>query len=151
MSADLSFHHKPVGDFLDSSPVPSTPEGWAQLALGEAELREFEEKGYLANVQILSSEQVDALLAELEQIRTGEHPGHHHFHEFHSNESPDPSLDFMMWCTTRGWLASAASCWVTGLYACGTTSSSASLPITAPVSRGIKISRIGRELGRCPT
>lgn len=95
MSADLSFHHKPVGDFLDSSPVPSTPEGWAQLALGEAELREFEEKGYLANVQILSSEQVEALLAELEQIRTGEHPGHHHFHEFHSNESPDPSLVLM--------------------------------------------------------
>lgn len=71
------------------------------MALGEAELREFEEKGYLANVQILSSEQVEALLAELEQIRTGEHPGHHHFHEFHSNESPDPSLVLALSCLAR--------------------------------------------------
>jgi hypothetical protein len=50
---------------------------------------------------LLQNSQVEALLAELEQIRTGEHPGHHHFHEFHSNESPDPSLVLALSCLVR--------------------------------------------------
>jgi ectoine hydroxylase-related dioxygenase (phytanoyl-CoA dioxygenase family) len=51
----------------------------------------FHENGYLAPVKVLDDTQVDALRAELATLVDPSHPDHALFHEFHSNESTDPS------------------------------------------------------------
>lgn len=51
----------------------------------------FKEHGYLSNIKLLNSTQVESLRKELEEITDPKHPGHHLFYEFHSNESADPS------------------------------------------------------------
>jgi ectoine hydroxylase-related dioxygenase (phytanoyl-CoA dioxygenase family) len=45
----------------------------------------------LKGIRILSDEQVDALRDELQGLFDPRHPGNGLFHEFHTNESPDPS------------------------------------------------------------
>ena len=50
----------------------------------------FNENGYLAGVRILDDAQIEVLRDELEALRRPDHPGHHLFYEFHTNESADP-------------------------------------------------------------
>lgn len=78
MTRDLSEMHGPVTDlFAGSTPVKLTPE----------QIEHFRERGYLAGIRVLNDEQCDALLAELPGLMQGNEL----FHEFHSNESPDPA------------------------------------------------------------
>jgi len=51
----------------------------------------FHEYGYLSGIRILTNEQVDQLLEELQGLVDPQHAGHSLFYEFHTNESPDPS------------------------------------------------------------
>jgi hypothetical protein len=54
-------------------------------------VRFFHENGYLSGVRVLSDEQVEQLRGELQELFDPAHPGNALFHEYHSNESPDPS------------------------------------------------------------
>jgi hypothetical protein len=89
MSIDLSQAHAPVGHFLDP---PEGGQEWEKLRLSAEQMDQFEQQGYVAGIQILDSRQVDMLCSELSGLMKKSHPGHHLFHEYHSNESRDPDL-----------------------------------------------------------
>src|SRR5690242_7244178 len=86
MVEDLSARHGPVGALL-----PSGPADHDRYRLSDEQVRFFHENGYLSGIRILSNAQVDRLRSELQELFDPKHPGNELFHEFHSNESPDPS------------------------------------------------------------
>jgi ectoine hydroxylase-related dioxygenase (phytanoyl-CoA dioxygenase family) len=88
MVEDLSRHHHLVGDLFA---LPASPEEWARYRLSDEQVAFFHEKGYVAGVRILSEEQADRLAGELQDLVNPEYPGNALFHEYHSNESADPS------------------------------------------------------------
>ncbi|MBI1902265.1 MAG: phytanoyl-CoA dioxygenase family protein [Planctomycetia bacterium] len=83
---DLSSRHQPCSDFL----AESLPGDWSRYKLSDAQVRFYEENGYLAGVRILSDQQIDQLRRELAEIADPAHPAHGLFYEFHTNESKDP-------------------------------------------------------------
>jgi ectoine hydroxylase-related dioxygenase (phytanoyl-CoA dioxygenase family) len=85
---DLSRHHEPVSTLFDR---PSPRQDWVRYALPPDRVAFFHEHGYLANVQLLTDAQVDALRSDLTALADPAHPQHALFYEFHSNESSDPS------------------------------------------------------------
>lgn len=85
MFDDLSRHHGPV-----TSLFPPL-DGAERYRLSDEQVAAFERQGYLAPVPVLEPHQVDALREELAAVMDPGHPGHGLFHEFHSNESADPS------------------------------------------------------------
>lgn len=87
LQEDLSMIHQPVDETF--SPA-TTPQSWEGYKLSDDQISFFNENGYLANVPLLTGEQVDQLNSELEEIRDPAHPRHHLFYEFHSNESSRP-------------------------------------------------------------
>jgi hypothetical protein len=88
MVVDLSSRHGPVGSFVN---LPRTRADWDQYRLSDEQVRFFHEFGYLSGIRILSEGQVDTLCEELQGLFDPRHPGNGLFHEFHTNESPDPS------------------------------------------------------------
>ena len=88
MIQDLSQHSRPITDFVQ---LPTTPDGWSKYRLSDEQVDFFHEHGYLAGVRILTDEQVERLRGELQGLLDPQHPGNHLFHEYHTNESPDPS------------------------------------------------------------
>jgi ectoine hydroxylase-related dioxygenase (phytanoyl-CoA dioxygenase family) len=86
MVEDLSARHGPVGTLL-----PPGPADHDRYRLSDEQARFFHENGYLSGVRVLSDEQVEQLRGELQELFDPAHPGNALFHEFHSNESPDPS------------------------------------------------------------
>ena len=88
MRADLSLTHEPVGTLF---PQPATADEWAAYRVSDEQVRLFDEFGYLAGIRMLTEEQVDVLRAELADLTSASHPGHHLFYEYNSNESADPS------------------------------------------------------------
>ena len=88
MLEDLSQRHDLVSDFVS---LPRSAAEWDRYRLREEQVRFFHENGYLSGIRILSEEQVERLLTELQELFDPKHPGNPLFHEFHSNESPDPS------------------------------------------------------------
>ena len=85
---DLSARHQLLSDLFAH---PQTPEAWEPYRLTEEQVAFFQEEGYLANVKLLTEEQVDALNDELAAITDPNHPGNALFYEFHSNESTNPN------------------------------------------------------------
>ncbi|MEM9327283.1 MAG: phytanoyl-CoA dioxygenase family protein [Bacteroidota bacterium] len=100
---DLSRYHEPVGQLFEQ---PRSLEEWERYRLSDAEVEHFHEYGYLSNVKLLEEDQIDQLNKELEQITDPDHPGHHLFYEFHSNESADPNTTLFHslghWRITQG-------------------------------------------------
>src|SRR6266478_3966703 len=88
MINDLSSIHTPIGDLFDA---PETHADWKQYRLTDEQIQFFHGNGYLAGIHALNDVQVEALRAELAQLIDPNHPGHHLFYEFHSNESTDPT------------------------------------------------------------
>jgi hypothetical protein len=88
MSTDLSTAHAPIGHFLEH---PKDPAEWHKFRLTEEQIAGFNEKGYLAGVQVLNDRQIDLLCSELAGLMKRAHPANHLFHEYHSNESKDPN------------------------------------------------------------
>jgi ectoine hydroxylase-related dioxygenase (phytanoyl-CoA dioxygenase family) len=88
MVVDLSSRHGLVGSFVK---LPESRAGWDRYRLTDEQVRFFHETGYLSGIRILSEEQVDTLREELQGLFDPRHPGNGLFHEFHTNESPDPS------------------------------------------------------------
>jgi ectoine hydroxylase-related dioxygenase (phytanoyl-CoA dioxygenase family) len=85
---DYSFDNHPVSSLF---PRPSSRADWDAYRLSDDQVHFFQANGYLAGVRVLSDSQVDALLAELAGLMDPATPGHELFHEYHSNESADPS------------------------------------------------------------
>src|SRR6266436_6405194 len=88
MVEDLSRHPKPIGSFLSS---PASAREWDRYRLSDEQVAFFHEYGYLKGVRILSDDQVEVLRADLEGLFDPRRPGHDLFHEYHSNESADPT------------------------------------------------------------
>src|SRR5437764_3342124 len=88
MTADLSHHHQPLTQLFET---PKRVDDWNQYRLSNDQLEFFQANGYLSGIRVLSDEQVEVLRKELIELIDPNHPGHHLFYEFHSNESTDPS------------------------------------------------------------
>jgi ectoine hydroxylase-related dioxygenase (phytanoyl-CoA dioxygenase family) len=88
MIEDLSQRHDLVSDLFT---LPRSASEWERYRLSDEQVRFFHENGYLSSIRILNNEQVERLLTELQELFDPKHPGNDLFHEFHSNESPDPS------------------------------------------------------------
>jgi hypothetical protein len=92
---DLSQFHHPVSEFLamtgSGGRSPLLPEETGSIALSPEQIAFFEENGYLAGIRLLNERQIEWLREELSRLMEPTAPGHSLFHEFHSNESSDPS------------------------------------------------------------
>lgn len=80
---DLSAHHQPITDLF--------PRSASDFRLSADQVTFYRENGYLAGVRMLDDHQIDVLRESLKRLMDPSHPGHKHFYEFHSNESPDPN------------------------------------------------------------
>ncbi len=85
---DLSKVHELVSGLFQ---WPSHKSEWEQYLLTAEQVAFFHENGFLAGVKMLEQNQIDFLRGELAELGDVNHPGHHLFYEFHSNESSDPS------------------------------------------------------------
>jgi ectoine hydroxylase-related dioxygenase (phytanoyl-CoA dioxygenase family) len=88
MPPDLSTHDRPVSDFVR---LPASADGWGRYRLSDEQVQFFHDHGYLAGVRVLSEQQADRLCDELQGLYDPHHPANDLFHEFHTNESTDPS------------------------------------------------------------
>lgn len=88
MVEDLSRRHELVGDLVS---LPRSTSEWDRYRLSDDQVQCFHDNGYVAGIRILSEEQVERLRTELQELFDAKHPGNELFHEFHSNESSDPS------------------------------------------------------------
>ncbi len=73
---------------------PKTAKEWDAYRLSEDQIAHYKEYGYLADIEMLNEEQIEILREELYALMDPEHPGHHLFYEYHSNESKDDSVLF---------------------------------------------------------
>src|SRR5262249_9684167 len=87
MVPDLSAHHRPLGGLFP----PPTAADYRRHRLSDEQVAFFHEHGYLAGLRVLSDEQVEVLRGQLQGLFDPRHPGNDLSHEFHTNESPDPS------------------------------------------------------------
>ncbi len=87
MTSDLSLHHEPLGTLFHR---PETPPEWDVYRLTAEQVAFYQEHGYLSGVRILTDEQIEQLLAELETFFQTDHPGRELWYEYHTNESSDP-------------------------------------------------------------
>src|SRR5437763_2282915 len=88
MISDLSKNHEPIPNlFL----WPTSPEDWNRYRLTKDQIEFFHTNGYLAGIRLLNDEQIAVLRGELTDLINPNHPGHHLFYEFHSNEAIDPA------------------------------------------------------------
>ncbi|MEM1324460.1 MAG: phytanoyl-CoA dioxygenase family protein [Bacteroidota bacterium] len=83
---DLSEIHQLIGDLF---PALDAKTAWERYRLSDEQVDLFRENGYLSHIQLLDDGQIKQLRAELNEIMQSEHPKHHLFYEFHSNESED--------------------------------------------------------------
>ena len=87
MMQDFSELHEPTGAL---GPLPAHEQEWRQYRLSDKQVEAFHRDGFLAGVQVLDDQQVEALRAELSDLMDPAHPAHKLFHEYHSNESTHP-------------------------------------------------------------
>ncbi len=85
---DYSALHSPVSNLFQ---WPSAKEEWEKYKLTPEQVEFFHENGFLGNVKLLDDSQIEVLRNELKEVADVNHPGHHLYYEFHSNESQDPS------------------------------------------------------------
>lgn len=84
---DLSVYHHQLSDFFVQ---PSNTEEWEQYKLSDEQVAFYKEHGYLSGIKLLDDRQIEVLRKEQTEIADPDHPGHHLFYEFHTNESSDP-------------------------------------------------------------
>lgn len=88
MIQDLSQYSQPITDFV---PRPGGRDEWNKFRLTDEQVAFYHENGYLAGIRILNDSQIEQLRRELDGLFDQNHPGNRLFHEYHTNESPDPS------------------------------------------------------------
>lgn len=100
---DLSKVHHLISDLFAT---PATKAEWDALRLTNEQVKSFHENGFLGPIKLLDDWQVDVLISELASIADTDHPGHHLFYEFHSNESNNPDTILFhalgAWRITKG-------------------------------------------------
>src|SRR6187401_1757438 len=69
---------------------PEKKSDWEQFLLSKEQVEYFNNNGYLAGIKMLDEDQIEKLRNQLSELADVNHPGHHLFYEFHSNESSDP-------------------------------------------------------------
>ena len=83
---DLSRHHAPLGALFRDAAESST------FRLTKEQRQSFSENGFLSGLPCLTNLQVEALRDELRIfLNSDQHEVAHLWHEYHSNESPDPN------------------------------------------------------------
>ncbi len=70
---------------------PQSAEEWEPYRLSDEQIAFFHENGYLAGIRVLTDEQADRIVPDIEQAMNPSSPGMELFHEYHSNESEDPN------------------------------------------------------------
>jgi hypothetical protein len=85
---DLSTVHQLMTDLFK---WPESEAGWEPYKLSQDQIDFFHENGFLAGVKMLDEKQIEFLRNEIAELADVNHPGHHLFYEYHSNESTDPS------------------------------------------------------------
>jgi len=88
MAEDLSQRHELVSELFR---LPTTREEWDRYRLTDEQVAFFDEHGYVAGIRVLDDSQADQLCRELTTLTDPDSPGNDLFHEFHTNESTDPS------------------------------------------------------------
>ena len=83
-SKDLAEIHHLVSNLFT---WPSSPREWEKYRLTDDQVNFYRENGYLKGIKIFEENQIEALRTELAEIIDTNHPNHHLFYEFHSNES----------------------------------------------------------------
>lgn len=79
--SDLSRIHGPgLSGLFESN---ASQEAWESYALSEAQLMEFQERGYLSGIRILSDEACDALAADVKSLLVQKHPAQHLWYAYH--------------------------------------------------------------------
>jgi ectoine hydroxylase-related dioxygenase (phytanoyl-CoA dioxygenase family) len=69
--------------------------------LSDEQIQFFHEHGYIAGIQVLNDEQVEALRTELSGLTDARQGGHELFYEYHSNESS--SADHILFHALGAW------------------------------------------------
>lgn len=85
---DLADYHLQITDLFAS---PKSESDWEKYRITNEQIEFFHENGYLSGIKMLDESQILALKLALYEVADHQHPLHHLFHEFHSNESADPN------------------------------------------------------------
>ncbi len=85
---DLANDHAPVSDFLGCDPLTVDP---STIRITPQQMAHYKEYGYVAGIKILNDTQIEMLRTQLSDLFNPHVAGHELFHEYHSNESADPS------------------------------------------------------------
>jgi len=83
--------HHPITNLFKNPSSMSKEELEKTYQLNDEQLKFFEENGYITDLPCLNEEQLEELLKELEVIMKGDEQIKALFHDYISNESPDPS------------------------------------------------------------
>ncbi len=83
---DLSAIHSLITNLFQ---WPKTTDEWNQYKLSQEQIDFFNENGFLGGIKMLDIMQIEQLKKELNELANTDHPAHHLFYEFHSNESSD--------------------------------------------------------------
>jgi len=89
MDGDLSLHHGMLGNLFPAD------EAGARYRLSDGQLREFDERGFVAGIRVLDDRQVEALLSELAQWSDPDHAKRDLWYEYRSNASVDPNRSML--------------------------------------------------------
>lgn len=87
MATDLSLTHRPITDLFTSL----EDQKWDPFRLTAEQLSFFDQHGYVAGIKLLENDAVEQLRSELVELFEPAHDGQEYWHEYHSNESPDPN------------------------------------------------------------
>lgn len=88
MVKDLSHEHQPVSKLFSQA---ITDEDFERYRLSDEQVAFFHEQGYLAGIKVFDDAQIAALRNELAEFFDANHAGNELWHEYHSNESGDPT------------------------------------------------------------
>ena len=84
---DLSTKHSPISEMFAR---PSNDD-WEKYRLSDDQVAFFHEQGYVSGIRLFDEEQIEILRKELADFFDASHEGRELWHEYHSNESADPS------------------------------------------------------------
>ncbi len=87
LNKDLSNYSSPVAGMFRQ---PATMEEWEPYMLTAAQVRSFQENGYLSGIKILEEHHVDTLQEELAKLQVASEEERALFYHYESNESEDP-------------------------------------------------------------
>ena len=85
---DLADYHQSLTELFKQ---PQSKGEWEQYRLSDEQVAHFHEYGYVSEIKLLDENQIDFLNEQLAEVMNPNHPAHHLFYEFHSNESNDPN------------------------------------------------------------